>query len=186
MDIKNLLEIRKRSKAKKPDFIRQDFHKKCSLKKKWRKPKGLQSKLRLEIRGKAKSVSQGYRSPKKVRGLHKSGLEEKRVITVKDLETLDAKKHILIIPSTLGKKNKIVVLKKAKELDFNVSNIDRDGFIKKVETEIEAKKKAKEKEKKVVKEKAKKKEKLAEKISEEDEKEIEKKKKDKLLTTRER
>ena len=45
-DIQRLLELRKRIKRKKPEFIRQDAHKKKSLESKWRKPKGLHSKMR--------------------------------------------------------------------------------------------------------------------------------------------
>src|SRR3989344_3894619 len=74
--IKELLDIRKQMKLKKPDFIRQDIRKKARLKIKWRKPRGLDSKIRRKLNGRAKPVSQGYRSPKNVRGLHKRGLQQ--------------------------------------------------------------------------------------------------------------
>ena len=188
MDINNLLEIRKRIKSKKPRFIRQDFHKKSGLKKKWRRPKGLHSKLRLNIKGKRRYVSSGYRSPKKVRGLHKSGLQEKKISSVKDLSELDSKKHDIIISSALGNKKRIVILKKGKESDFKILNIrDPDDFIKKIEKKISEKKKVKQEEKKAIKEKtAKKEKKLSDKVIEEDKKEIEKKERDKLLAKRER
>ena len=64
----NLLQLRKRIKAKKPNFVRQDSHKQKEVKKKWRKPKGMQSKMRLKKKGYRKSVSIGYGSPKKVNG----------------------------------------------------------------------------------------------------------------------
>ena len=57
MEKKDLLEFRKKIKAKKPNFIRQDAHKKGEIKKKWRRPKGLQSKMRLHKRGYRKSPS---------------------------------------------------------------------------------------------------------------------------------
>tara|TARA_Y100000310_G_C20674823_1_gene812395 strand:+ start:2320 stop:2883 length:564 start_codon:yes stop_codon:yes gene_type:complete len=187
MDIKNLLNIRKRIKAKKPEFVRQDSHKKPSLKKKWIRPKGLQSKLRLKRRGKARVISSGYRSPRKVRGLHKSGLEEKRITSIKNLEGLNSEKHILVISSLLGKKKKLIILKKVKELGLKVSNLNCDEFIKKAELEIESKKKISEKKKKDVKVKVeKKKEKLADKVSKEDGEEVEKKKKDQILSKRQR
>jgi len=188
MDIKKLLEIRKDIKSRKPKFIRQDFHKKSGLKKKWRKPKGLHSKLRLNIRGKVRSVSQGYRSPKKVRSLHKSGLEIKVIKSEKDLEGLDPKKYCLVISSNLGNKKKITLLKKIKDIRFKILNIKNpDNYIKKIEDQINAKTKAKKEEKKTSKEKAKKKEeKLSDKVSDEETKEIEKKKKDQMLSKRER
>ena len=188
MDTEKLLEIRRKIKARKPEFIRQDYHKKPGLKRKWRKPKGLHSKLRLNKRGKFKKVSKGYRSPREVRGLHKTGLEERRINNIKQLDALDHKKHGVIISSTTGKKNRIGILKKSKELGFNVLNIrNPEDYIKNAEQEMAAKKKPKKEEKKDVKEKAaKEEEKLAGKTGEEGKKEEEKKEKDKLLTKRER
>ena len=45
-ETKKLLELRKKIKGKKPNFIRQDAHKHKRLARKWRKPKGIQSKMR--------------------------------------------------------------------------------------------------------------------------------------------
>ena len=126
----------------------------------------------------------GYRSPRKVRYLHKSGLKQELIKSLKDLEGLDPKKYGLIISSSLGKKKKIVILKKAKEFNFNILNVKNpDDYIKKIEDRISAKKKAKTEKKKTTKEKIEKKEqKLSDKVSEEDKKELEKKEKDKILT----
>ena len=189
ISIKELLELRKQMKNKKPDFVRQDAHKKKRLGKEWRRPRGLHSKVRLNLKGRSKNVSVGYRSPKKVRNLHKSGLQEYIVKSVGDLEKLDAEKNGLIISSSLGKKKKIAILKKTKELGFNILNINKpDEYIKKVEDEMQLRKKLKKEKKKEVKgvKTKKKEEKLADKVSEEDKKEIEKKKKDKLLTKKEK
>ncbi len=187
--IKELLELRKQIKSKKPNFIRQDTHKKKRLDKKWKRPKGLHSKIRLKFKGRAKSISAGYRSPKKIRHLHKSGLQQCIVKSLQDLESLDAKKNCLIISSSLGKKKKIIVLKKAKEHGFSILNIrNSDEYIKKIEDEISLRKKTKREKKEEKKEikVEKKKEKLAEKVSEEEKKEVEKKEKDKVLTKKEK
>jgi len=187
MDIKKLLEIRKKIKAKKPNFVRQDYHKKARLKKKWRRPKGLQSKLRLHFRGKVKPVSPGYRSPKKVSGLDKNGLQIKLISSIKELGGLDPKKQAIIVSSSIGERKRILILKKAKEAGINVLNIDIGQRIKKTEDKINAKKKENEEKKKIVKEKGVKKEKLADKIEDtEGKKEAEKKEKNKVLTKRER
>ena len=191
--IKELLELRKQIKTRKPDFIRQDAHKKKRLGRKWRRPKGLHSKIRLKFRGRAKKVSSGYRSPKKVRDLHKSGLQQCIIKSSRDLEGLDAKKSGLIISSSLGNKKRVAILKQAKEMGFNVLNIKNpEEYIKKIEDIMILKKEAKKKkkEKKVVKT-GKKKEKLTEKVKEEEKKgvekkEIEKKEKDKILTRKDK
>ena len=194
LSIKELLVLKKQMKSKKPHFIRQDAHKKKKLSKKWRSPKGLHSKIRLKLRGRAKHVSVGYRGPKKVRYLHKSGLQQHIVRSIADLEGLDAKKICLIISSSLGDRKKIIILKKAKEQGFNILNIkDPEAYTKKVEDRINLRKKIKKEkgdkaketkngDKEIKKEKGE--QKLTEKISKEQKKDIEKKEKDKFLTKR--
>lgn len=194
--VEELLGLRKQIKSKKPNFIRQDYHKKKRLSNKWRRPKGLHSKIRLQFRGRAKCVSAGYGSPRKVRHLHKSGLQQCLIRSAKDLEGLDAKKNCLVISSSLGDKKRIVILKKAKEQGFNVLNFNNpDDYIKKVEDKINVRKKKKAEEKtkaKETKKAGKKEEKVAEKVKEEekqqlrDKKDVEKKEKDRILTKKDK
>ncbi|HJN56632.1 MAG: 50S ribosomal protein L32e [Candidatus Woesearchaeota archaeon] len=198
--IKELLQIRKRIKSKKPDFLRQDHHKKSRLKKKWRRPKGLQSKVRLKLHGRLRKVSSGYRSPRETRCLHKNGLNQKIVRSAGDLESLDSKKDGIVISSALGDKKRIVIIKKAKSSGFDILNIrNPDEFVKKIEDNIQAKKKSKQEKKKKAEEKKQKqladkvKEKKAEKskddkskTDEKGEKDAKKKEKEKILTQRER
>ncbi|MBW2976674.1 50S ribosomal protein L32e [Candidatus Woesearchaeota archaeon] len=190
--IKELLELRKQIKAKKPNFIRQDTNKKKRLKKKWRKPKGLHSKLGAKLKGRPKHVSKGYRSPKKARNLHKSGLQQCIVNSAGGLEQLDAKKNCVVISSSVGDRKRIIILKKAKEEGFNVVNIKNvDDYIKKAEEKIQLRKKSKEEEKGKAKEtkaveKKEVEEELTKKVEEESKKETEKKEKDKILTKRSR
>ena len=185
------LEIRKNLKKKKPFFVRQDYYKKKRLGIKWRKPKGLHSKMRLSRKGYRKTVKVSYGSPKVVRGYDKKGFMRKIVNSFNDLESIDSKKHGAIIGSNVGMRKKILLLKKAKELKITVLNIkDVDAFLKKTEEmlkkkaeekkklEMEKKEKLKEKEKKS-KEKEKEKK---DKVDEEDQKEKEKKELDKMLT----
>lgn len=189
--IKKLLELRTQMKRKKPDFIRQDANKKKKLESKWRRPKGIQSKIRLNLKGRGKKVSKGYRSPKKVRHMHKSGLMPCVIRSFSELKNIDAKKKCIIISSSLGNKKRIFILNKAKELGLSILNIKKpDEFVKKVEDGIALRKKTKEEQKKKSIE-PKKEEKLADKLKEpkkgledkelEDKKEIEKKEKDKVL-----
>ncbi len=176
-------------KRKKPDFVRQDAHKK-RLKKRWVKPRGLHSKVRLKKAGHPKKVSVGYRAPKEVRGLSKEGLKVIIINNEGELSKVDKEKEGIIISGKVGLRNKILLLKKAKENGINVLNLDVDEYLKRKEEEIKKiseEKKTKEKRKKAKKEekKEKKEEKLEEKLSEEERKEQEKKEKDKLLTKRE-
>lgn len=193
MEKTDLLKLRKKIKARKPNFVRQDAHKKGEIKEKWRRPKGLQSKMRLHKKGYRRSPSMGYRSPRAVRGLHSSGLIPVIVSSKKELENIDEKSQGAIIAKAVSMKKKIELVNYAKEKGIIILNIkDIDKFLAKVDEKLKEKKtkkeeRKKEKEKKEKKKEAKPKEeeKLAEKLTEEKEKEQEKKERDKLLTKKE-
>jgi len=188
--MKELLELRKKIKKKKPNFVRQDAHKKSRLGKKWRRPKGIHSKMRLKLRGYRKSIAVGYGSPKKVRGLYNSGLKNVIVYSIDDIERLDAKKECVTIAKNIGMKKRIPLINKAKVKGIKVINIKNvDAYLKNLEEEFakrKEKKKEKEKKEKAKETKKEKKEELADKIkTDEERKEEIKKEKDKLLTKRE-
>ena len=211
-ELKTLLEIRNEIKERKPDFIRQDNPKRMKVNYKWRKPKGIHSKIRHKFKGRRKMPSPGYKSPIKVKGLHSSGLEIINIYSIKDISQIKKESQGIVIAKTIGMKKQFEILKKAKELGIKVLNLNVDGQIKKIEDIINSKKKkdAKEKKAEVKEEKKPKetkkeeikkeaktkesKENISEKKSEEDRKEsnaserrtrsqlTEKKEKDKLLT----
>ena len=183
-----LLKLRKRIKSKKPKFVRQDAHKMVEVSNNWRRPKGLQSKMRLNKKGYRKCVTPGYGSPKKVKFLHPSGLQIVLVFSVSDLKDLDPKIHGTLISSTVGLKKKLAIINKAKELSITLLNIkDPEKFVKDVNDAFEKKKqkkKAKQESKSKKKVVAKPKEKKLESLTEEEKKDAEKKEKDKLLIQR--
>jgi large subunit ribosomal protein L32e len=121
MSTKRLLKIRRRAKKKKPEFRRQENLRHRRLKSKWRRPKGKQSKLRMGEKARGKKPSVGFSSPRKVRGLSGSGMKELRVFTPKDLEK--AKGHSILIASSVGRKKRNEIIKKAWELGLEISNI---------------------------------------------------------------
>lgn len=145
----DLLQLRKVLKKKKPKFLRQDAHKLKRLGRKWRRPKGMDSKMRRRLRGYRKSPSVGYSSPKKVRGLTSNG---KKAIIIHNVKDLQNTKDI-IISKKVGIKKKIEIIKKAQELGINILNIkDPTNFLKNIEEFIkkrkeESKEKIKSKEK---------------------------------------
>lgn len=180
-----MLDIRKSSKAKKPTFLRQDSHKKGEISNNWRKPKGLQSKMRLKKKGYPRSIEIGWKSPTLVRGLTQDGLKPVIVNNVKDLE--NQKDVGLIISKSVGKKKRVEILNKAKELSLKVINIDSEKYLKSVTEFMESKKKQKkvkvdEKAKKVEKKKETKKDDKPKEEEIENKAKEDKKEKDKILT----
>jgi len=189
-DKKELLGLRKKIKDKKPTFIKQDVHKRKKLAKHWRKPKGLQSKMRLKLNGYRRSVTPGWGSPKEVYGLDRSGLKIIKISTITELNKLNPQEEGALISSTVGLKKKTEIIKKAKEKGITLLNIkDSDKWLKDTADKLEKKKQEKNKKqekkaekKKETEKKEKKEEKLAEKLTEEEKKQQEKEEKDKLLT----
>ncbi|MHA1832664.1 MAG: 50S ribosomal protein L32e [Candidatus Baldrarchaeia archaeon] len=117
-----LLELRKKIKSKKPDFVRYESWRYKRVKPNWRKPKGIDSKVREKRKGWIKMPDVGYRSPKVIRGLHPSGFEEVLVYRPEDLEKLDPTKHAVRIAHTVGTRKRLTILEKAEELELVVLN----------------------------------------------------------------
>jgi len=93
--------VQKRRQGK-PQFNRQDYHKKKRTPTSWRQPRGNLSKQRRGIKGKGATVEAGYRSPTAARGLHPSGFEEVRVHNADDLEGVDPATEAVRIASGVG------------------------------------------------------------------------------------
>ena len=182
-----LLSIRRLLKRKKPKFVKQDAHKKPKLSDAWRKPRGLQSKMRLKKSGYRRSISVGWKSPALVKGFNREGLKPVLVKNVSDLKNVKPKTDIVVISSVVGTKKKIDILNEAEKLSLKVENFkDAKKFIESKQKEIKANKEKKELKKKKSQEKVSKKdtvEKTKKKDEDfEDKKSQEKKERDKILT----
>lgn len=112
-------------KRSKPKFLRTDWHKKIKLGKgvkknqKWHGAKGRQNKLRLNRKGRMQRPKVGWGSDRNVRGFI-DGVSTVRVENLQELES--RKKGDGIIVGRIGKKKKISILKKAKEMGIVVLN----------------------------------------------------------------
>ncbi|MEM3126906.1 MAG: 50S ribosomal protein L32e [Candidatus Woesearchaeota archaeon] len=179
-EITRLLEVKKELKRRTPNFLRQDAHKRKKISQKWRKPKGMHSKMRRRLKGYRRSVEVGFKSPIFVKGLDKEGLLPVRIFSVKDLEKLDTKKNSIIIGRSVGNKKRISIVEEAKRKGIKILNIKPEQFLEK----IKSKREAKNTEQKEVKKEPEKEAKKKEKLSEEDKKKQQAKEKEKVLTKR--
>ena len=119
---KRLLKIRSRINKKRPHFKRFESWRFVRIKDQWRKPRGIDNKMRTELQGWPKSVKIGYRGPAAVRGLHSSGMEEVMVWNTKDLEKVDTETQVARIGGTVGGRKKETMLEKAEELKIKILN----------------------------------------------------------------
>jgi large subunit ribosomal protein L32e len=104
----------------------------------WRRPSGRDNKMREKRRGYPLTVSIGYKTDKKERGLIR-GLEPILVKNIKDLEKIKSKQIALI--GKIGNKNRIKILEKAKELKIEISNFNARKILKKITKKQESKEK---------------------------------------------
>ena len=126
-------------KRKKPKFPRQGAKNLKRVKDKWRKPRGSQSKLRKHKKSRGSMPNAGYGSPKSIRGLHPSGFEDVLVYNINNLEKIDSKKQACRIASTVGKKKRFEIMKKASELKIKVLNPLKKEMVEAKVKEVEKK-----------------------------------------------
>jgi len=142
--MENLLKLKAQQKKKKPKFARQEAHVRKRLGFAWRRPKGIHSKMREKRVGKHAQVRAGYRTLRKVRGLHKTGLTQVLVSNLSQLEKLNKETQIAIFSATIGSKKKQIMLKQAIESGIKIANIKNPKkAIEKIEAELKKRKEAK-------------------------------------------
>ncbi|MFC7046570.1 50S ribosomal protein L32e [Halobacteriaceae archaeon GCM10025711] len=114
--------LAQRHRQGKPQFNRQDYHKKKRTPTSWRKPRGNLSKQRRGIKGKGDMVEAGYRTPKAVRGKHPSGFEEVRVHNPDDLDGVDPDTEAVRIASKVGARKRERIEEVAEDREIRVLN----------------------------------------------------------------
>jgi large subunit ribosomal protein L32e len=110
------------SKHKKPKFRRQESWRYKRVTDVWRRPHGIDSKMRKKVKGWPPSPTIGYRSSKKTRGLHPSGFVETRVYSVEDLSKIDPELQAIRIGHTVGVRKRVEILALAGEKGIHVLN----------------------------------------------------------------
>jgi len=116
------LRKRKSIKDKKPNFNRQESWRYKRVKENWRRPRGIDSKMRKKVKGWPRSAEVGYRSPKETRGLHPSGYEEVLVRNVDDVRKVDPKTQAIRIGHQVGARKRVEISAIADELKIRVLN----------------------------------------------------------------
>lgn len=120
--IKNF-KIRKQIKKRTPNFLREEWFRYKRLSKNWRRPDGITSKMRINLKYRPNKVRVGYRGPKDMRGFHSSGFEEVLVHNIKELQNIDNTIQAVRIGSTVGIKKRLEIQKEAEKLDIRILNI---------------------------------------------------------------
>ncbi|MFP4005884.1 MAG: 50S ribosomal protein L32e [Candidatus Hadarchaeia archaeon] len=109
----------------KDEFKRQGVSRYKRVKKSWRKPKGGDSKMRKECKGRPKLVKVGRKKPESERGIHPSGYKEILVHNPDEVGGVDSESEAIRIASEVGERKKEGILEVALENDIKVLNADK-------------------------------------------------------------
>ena len=139
------VELRESVKKKKPSFVRQESWRYKRLKESWRRPRGLDNKMRRKIKGWPLTVSVGYRGPKAARGLHPSGYKEVLVYNTEGLKKIDPKTQAVRIAHTVGKRKRAKILVEARKKKITILNPREAKKVAEEEKELTEKKEKEEK-----------------------------------------
>jgi large subunit ribosomal protein L32e len=121
-DLAKRLELRSQIKSRTPDFQRFESWRFVRLDYPWRKPKGVDNHQRLSVKGWPHLVKVGYRVPKDVRYLHPSGYRDILVHNLKELEALSPENDAARIAAGVGRRKRIEIATRAKDLGVRVLN----------------------------------------------------------------
>jgi len=122
-ELKEKLQTRKNIKKRTPEFLREEWFRYKRIPRNWRRPDGITSKMRINLKYRPSKVRVGFRGPKDARGLHPSGFEEVIVHNANDIQNLDPKTQAARIGGSVGTRKRIEIGKKAEELDIRILNM---------------------------------------------------------------
>jgi len=119
---KRLMKVRSRINKRRPHFKQFESWRFVRVKDHWRKPQGIDNKMRFNLKGWPRSVNVGWRGPVEVRGLHPSGVEEVMVWNTGDLDNVNNQTQAARIGRTVGGRKREAIKAKAETLNIRILN----------------------------------------------------------------
>jgi len=129
------LRTRERARNKKPAFLRPESWRDAKFSESWRRPRGLDNKVRQKVKGWPAAPSTGYKGPKFARGLHPSGYREVIVYNTGEVATVDSSTHAIRIAHTVGKRKRALIVAEAEKLQIKILNVPFDEEVVENETD---------------------------------------------------
>jgi len=117
------LSLRSSQSKKQPKFRRQEWYRYKRLARTgWRKPKGYQSKQRLNMKYRTPMARVGYGKVRAAKDLHPSGFIEVLVHNSDSLVDVDPKTHAIRIGARVGNRKRLAIYSKADEMGIRILN----------------------------------------------------------------
>jgi large subunit ribosomal protein L32e len=136
-----LLEVRKSVKRRKPNFQIQNSNDPVKrFAGRWKRPKGLQNKMRENRKGNPISIEPGYGSPAAVRGAAMEGVFPFVVCNVEDLAKAP-EGYGIVISAGVGMRKKVEIVKAATAKKLMLLNFKAEEISKRIDDALAARKK---------------------------------------------
>ncbi len=119
---RRLLKVRKKLNKGRPKFNAFESWRFLKIKPRWRKPRGIDNKMRTNEKGWPRVVNVGWGGPAAVRGLHPTGKEEVLVNNVAELKAVDKETQVVRVSGTVGGKKRALILEEAEKLGVKILN----------------------------------------------------------------
>jgi len=129
--MRKALALRARTKASKPSFNRPESWRYIRLKENWRRPRGLDHKMRRRFKGWPPTVNTGYRGPNETRGLHPSGLREVIVHNMDEVHGIDCETQAVRIAHTVGRRKRARIITEARRKRIRILNLKESKILEK-------------------------------------------------------
>jgi len=126
--LRRLMRIRVLMERREPRWMRMDEWRflRIAHRESWRRPKGNDNKIRLEIKGYPKRVKVGYGKPRLVRNLHPTGFKLVIVHRPEDVDKVDPTREAIVIGRTVGLRKRVEIVRRAIERGVRVINVTKD------------------------------------------------------------
>jgi len=126
--LRRLMRVRVLMERREPRWMSMDEWRflRVAHRESWRRPKGDDNKIRLEIKGYPKRVKVGYGKPRLVRNLHPTGFKLVIVHRPEDVDKVDPTKEAIVIGRTVGLRKRIEIVRRAIERGVRVINVTKD------------------------------------------------------------
>jgi len=126
--LRRLMRVRVLMERREPRWMSMDEWRflRVAHRESWRRPKGDDNKIRLEIKGYPKRVKIGYGKPRLVRNLHPTGFKLVIVHRPDDVDKVDPTKEAIVIGRTVGLRKRVEIVRRAIERGVRVINVTKD------------------------------------------------------------